>query len=133
MSNSATLVDVIPVQSGGQPGVSEYEIVIDTTGTDLDIQTPTGTNRVWLSGFWLSEGTVLNLTFKSKNAAGTASKTQTFELAANQGSIGYISNGFYFVTKPGETFSMQSSVAIGAAVGKNLVLRVTEAETFRVN
>jgi len=132
MSNSSTLVDTIPVQTGGFQTVKEYEIVIDTTATDLDILTPQSTNRLWVVGISLADGAALNLTFKSINTTtSTTTKSRTWELAANQGLTGFIDNGFYFCTGMGEKLTIQSSVAIGASVGKNLVLYVGENPSFR--
>jgi len=132
MSNTSTKVDTIPVQIGGMYALNEYEIAIDTLATDLVIQVPESTNRIWLVGLSIAETNALNLTFKSVNPNTLAvSKSRTMELAPNQGTPGYIDNGFYFVTNQGEQLSIQSSMPIGSTVGKNLVLLVGEAPNFR--
>lgn len=135
MSNTSTLVDTINSQIGGIGPLYEYEIAIDTTATDLDIRTPSVTaNRVFVVGLWIADGASLNLTLKSKTTDNaTTSKSQTFELAANQGNPGFCTDGFYFATKPGEKLTIQSSVAVQSSVGKNLVIRVAEGCAFRVN
>lgn len=132
MSNTATLVDSIPAQIGGVTSISEYELVIDSTGTDLDVITPgVSTNRIWVIGIWMAESTALSLTLKSENTGtNTASKTQTWELAANQGLTGLVNNSFLFCTKPGEKLTVQSTAAIGTTPGKNFVLRVAESAQF---
>jgi hypothetical protein len=129
MANSATLIDTIPVsfKNGGGP-VYEYEIVIDTVDTDLNVRVPAvATNRVWLVGALMSDAAALNLTFK------TATKVQTIELAANQGIYDKVDGGFIFVGAPGETLIIRSSGAIGASVGKNLILRVLEAQRMAIS
>lgn len=125
MANSATLIDTINSRIGGAGPVFEYEIAIDTVDTALDVRTPGTTNRVFVVGIFLDEGTATNLTFKS-----ASSKSQTLELATNDKFNGLTDRGYYFATKPGEKLSVQSSAAIGSAVGKNCVLRVIEAATF---
>jgi hypothetical protein len=127
VANTKTLIDTIPTRVGGVGPVYEYEIVIDTTATDLTIRTPvTATNRLWIVGIWLSEGTAVNLTLKS----GTT-KSHTLELATNQSLIGKTEkDSFYFVTAPGDDLILQASAAIGASVGKNFVLRVVEGQNF---
>jgi len=134
MANSATLADHITAQIGQLTPVYEYEIAIDTVDTLLDIRTASQFNhRLFVVGIWLSDGAALNLTLVSGVAGGGAdSKTQTFELAANQGLPGLVGQGFYFATKAGETLKVRSSVAIGSTVGKNLVIRAVEGEYFRV-
>jgi hypothetical protein len=128
MANTATLVDTIPASLKNNQGpVFEYEIVIDTVDTDLTVRTPiNSTNRVWVVGALMSESTAANLTFK------TTTKSQTMELAANQGIYDKASNGFIFATAPGEALVIRSSAAIGSTVGKNLVLRVIEAQRLFV-
>ena len=124
MANSSTKSDEIgAIINGSFKTVTEYEIVIDTVDTALTVHTPAATNRVFVTGVWLSEGTAANLTF----ASGANTKQHTFELAANQALSGHTSLGFYFATKVGEALKVQSSAAIGATVGKNMILRVVEA------
>jgi len=127
MANTATLIDTIPIRVGKIGPVYEYELNIDTTGTDLTVRDPAvATNRIWVVGIFFSESTATNLTLKS----GTT-KSHTLELASNQGITGFTDqNGFYFVTLPGDSLIIQSSAAITTALGKDLVLRVVEGLAF---
>jgi hypothetical protein len=133
MANSATLVDKISADFGGLSPVYEYEVDIDTVDTDLTVHTPSGNDEmnikkaVYVVGVWLSEGTAANVTLIS----GSNTKSQTFELAANQGLSGLTSKGFYFATKSGEALKIRSSAIISSTVGNNLVIRVVEGEKFR--
>jgi len=105
--------------------IYEDAISIDTTATPLSIRTANAANRIWVVGIWLANSTACNLTLQ------TASKLFTWQLAANQGAPGQSNSSFYFVTKPGETLSVQSSATITDSVGKNLVLRLIEAPAPR--
>lgn len=127
MANSATLIDTIPAYyANGNGPVYEYEIVIDTPDTDLTIRAAESAHRHWISSLLLSEGTALNLTFK------TATKTQTLELIANQGIYDKAEGGFVFVGGLSEALIVRSSAAIGATVGKNLIVRVVTAPRFNL-
>lgn len=132
MANSATLVDIVTAQCGSLSPVYEYEIAIDTVDTLLDVMTPSNGKRLFLVGVWLSDGAALNLTLVSGVAGGGAnSKTQTFELAANQGLPGFVGENWVFATKPSESLKIRSSVAVQSTVGKNLILRIVEGDYFR--
>lgn len=121
MANSATLVDVIPDRRTGLNPILEYEVVIDTEDTDYAIpfaDALRANERVYVVGWKYTDSAANNLTFKSG-----ASKSQTHELAANQGMTGAVDEDtFYFATKPGEALIIRASAVITAAVGKNLIL-----------
>lgn len=120
MANSATLRDTIPAQFGRLRPVYEYEVSIDTTGQDLAVRVASATDkRVWVIGLIQSENNSGNLILKSE------SKTKTLELAANQAIYDKTSQGFIFCTKPGETLTIQASMAISG-----LTLYVVEGEAF---
>lgn len=132
MANSATFVDSVTARCGSLSPVYEYEIAIDTVDTLLDVRTPATGKRLFVVGVWLAESIALNLTFLSGVAGGGSdSKSQTFELAANQGLSGYVSDSWMFATKPSEALKIRSSAAIGSTVGKNLIIRVVEGDYFR--
>lgn len=123
MANSATLLDTIPAQFGRLTPTYEYEVVIDTTSTDLDVRTASSSsNRIFVVGFVQSESNSGNVILKSET------KSKTLELAANQGIYDKTGPGFIFCSKPGETLTLQASMAIGS-----LTLYLVEGETFHVD
>jgi len=128
MANSATLIDTIPATYKNNIGpVYEYEIAIDTINTPLSIRVPSvATNRLWVVGAFFSDSAALNLTLS------TLTKSQTLQLAANQGILEAGNGGYLFVGAPGETLNIQSSTVITASVGFNLILRLVEAQKVPV-
>lgn len=119
MANTATLIDTVPGQVGRLKPVYEYEVVIDTTGSDLNVRVASATDkRVWVVGLLLSEATSGNLILK------TATKSQTLELGANQGIFYEVANSWIFATKPGETLTVQTSMAT------SFTLFLAEGEVF---
>jgi hypothetical protein len=119
MANTATLIDTVSAQVGRQKPVYEYEVVIDTTGTDRSVRVASSTdNRIWVVGILMSEATAGNLILK------TATKTKTIELGANQGIFYEVANSWIFATKPGETLTVQASMAC------SFTLYLAEGEFF---
>jgi hypothetical protein len=119
MANTATLIDTVPAQVGRLKPVYEYEVVIDTTGADLNVRAASATDkRIWVVGLLLSEATSGNLILK------TATKTKTLELGANQGIFYEVSDSWSFATKPGETLIVQTSMACA------FTLMLAEGELF---
>lgn len=126
---AAELVDEIAASfiPGILSSLFEYEVAIPTPDTNVQVHVPgDASKRIFVVGIWLGEANAANLTLVS----GSGSKTQTFELGANQGIPGHTGNGFYFATRPGDTLYVKSSAAIQATVGKNLVLRLVEDIAF---
>lgn len=120
MANTATLRDTIPAQFGRLTPVYEYEVSIDTTGADLSVRAASSSEkRLWVIGLLQSESTSGNLILKSQ------SKSKTLELATNQGIYDKTGQGFIFCTKPGETFTIQASMAI-----TGLTFYIVEGEAF---
>ncbi len=119
MANSATLVNTTTRR--GKATVYSYKIVIDTTGQDLTIRTPTGVSRIFLVGAILSDGTAMNITFKS------GSTTLCIpELTTNQALIAPVSCGnedsYLLATEAAAALVIQSSGALTAGL-----LHVVEA------
>lgn len=120
MANTATLIDSIPAQFGRLMPVYEYEIGIDTTGEDVEVREASAPDqRIWVIGLLQSETNSGNLILKSE------SKTKTLELGANQAIYDKTSQGFIFCTKPGETLSLQASMAL-----TGLTLFIVEGPAF---
>lgn len=113
MANSATLVSTTTRR--GKATVYGYKVVIDTTATDLTIRTPTGVAKIFLIGAYLSDGTAMNITFKS------GSTTLCIpELAANQDLQVSVPCGdvdsFILATESAQALVIQSSAALTAGI-----------------
>ena len=110
MANTATLVGTTPRRVNAGP-VYSYKIAIDTTGSDLTIQTPATGNRIFIVGFWLADGTANNITWKSGS-----NTLFTPELAANFNLIQPVptgdSDGWILATNAGEALIINCSAAL---------------------
>lgn len=110
MSNTATLVATTPRNTAAGP-VYSYNITIDTTGADLTLHTPAATNRVFLVGAVLSDGTANTITFKTGSTTLCAP-----ELAANQGIFTPVGTGqkdqWLLATALGEALKINCSALL---------------------
>lgn len=120
MANTATLLYTLPARAQKAGPIKVYSVSIDTTGADLTICTPASGNSVYIVGLAVSEATAANVTIKSGSTT-----LWVAELAANQGILLPVENGFLMATAKGQALVLQSSAAVS-----NLLLHVVEAAAY---
>jgi hypothetical protein len=111
MPNSATALTRCPIglaKSGAGIFVVPTLVIIDTTGADLTVFTPSSGKRWALVGWQYTEGSAHNLTVKSGST-----ELVTYEFAANQGRNDKIGEGIILSgLAENDALVIQSSVAI---------------------
>lgn len=108
MANTATLLDTISMGIGGSEPIKVYSLNISSTATDLLVYTPKPTNRVYLLGQFLAEGTAATLSYYSVSPNLTGTVKTTINTTAISGTATLFSTDFL---SGGPNFSIVASGA----------------------
>ena len=115
MANTATSQSVVPIgysHGGSGIGATPVTVVIDTTGADLTVFTPSSDKYWAILGISYVETDAHNLTIKSGSTT-----LVTYEMAANSGLVHPMGNGILLTgVARGDALVIQSSVAISSMV-----------------
>jgi hypothetical protein len=138
MANTATLLDTLGGGVGGSDPIKIYSLNIDTINTDITVATPRTTNRLYVVGQFIAEGTAPTISYYSQSPvlAGTVDTANTSTAITGHGSAfttDFLAGGpnFQIVVTGGDTLTIASVTNATAMVSTAAATNTLNGVTYK--